>query len=433
NTDTSMAWIIGLGILFVVSIVVILFIFALPKFEVIQKLIDKLNLTTREILKGIPVIRAFSKEKHEEERFDKVNTDIKKISTFVTRIMGTMMPAMMLIMNFVAVLIIYFGAKSIDAGTMQIGNLLAFIQYSIQILTSFLMISIISIMLPRAKVSIDRIAEVLNTKSSIDDPEKNEKIDKSKIGYVEFRNVSFKYPDAEEYVITDINFIAKPGQTTAFIGATGSGKSTIVNLIPRFFDVTDGEILVNGVNIKNMSQKYLREQIGYVPQKGILFSGTISSNIKLGNKNISDETVKFASEVAQAKNFIDNKENGYESEISQGGNNVSGGQKQRLSIARAIAKNPNIYIFDDSFSALDFKTDANLRKELKKKTKNSTVLIVSQRISTILNAEQIIVLEDGKIVGMGKHNELIENCDVYKEIAISQLGEEAINNETRFS
>jgi len=287
-------------------------------------------------------------------------------------------------------------------------------------------------MFPRGKVSMDRILEVLDAKISINNPKVIQEIDESKLGYVEFKNVSFKYPDAEEYVITDISFIARPGETTAFIGATGSGKSTIVNLIPRFFDVTEGEILINGVNIKNMSLKYLREQIGYVPQKGVLFSGTISSNIKLGNQNISDEMVKKAAEIAQAKEFIEKKENGYDSQISQGGTNVSGGQKQRLSIARAIAKNPAIYIFDDSFSALDFKTDANLRKALKRATKNSTVLIVSQRISTILNAEQIIVLEDGKIVGKGTHDELIKNCDVYREIAISQLGEEAIKDATRF-
>lgn len=429
NTDTSMAWIIGVAILAILSIVIVLFATVMPKFKVIQKLIDKLNLTTREILTGLPVIRAFSREKYEEKRFDKANDDLKKTNLFVGRVMGGMMPMMMLIMNLITILIIYKGAYSIDNGAMQVGDLMAFIQYTMQIIMAFLMISMVSIMLPRASVSMKRIDEILATEPAIKDPINPKIFNDKKIGHIEFKNVSFKYPDAEQYVIENISFKALPGQTTAFIGSTGSGKSTIVNLIPRFFDVSKGQILVNGVDIREVRQNDLRSKIGYVPQKGILFSGTINTNMKLGNELITETDIEKATKIAQASTFIEEKENKYESEISQGGSNVSGGQRQRLSIARAIATKPSIYIFDDSFSALDFKTDAALRFALKEETKSSTVLIVSQRVSTILHAEQIIVLEEGKIVGIGNHKELIKNCDVYKEIVLSQLGEEELINE----
>ena len=429
STNLSMSWIIGLGVVCVFGIVLVMFTVVMPRFKILQSLVDRLNLVTREILTGLGVIRAFSNEKFEEDRFDVANKDLTKVNMFVNRMMSCMMPAMMLIMNLISILIVWVGAKNIDLGNMQVGDMMAFIQYTMQIVMSFLMISMISVMMPRAAVSANRIDEVLTTDISIKEVENVEKFDDDKKGLVEFKNVSFKYPDADEKILHDISFTAKPGQTTAFIGSTGSGKSTLINLIPRFYDVTEGEIKVDGINIKNASIHDLREKIGYVPQKGVLFSGTIESNIKYGNKNAGEDLVETASRVAQATEFIDSKPDRYETPISQGGSNVSGGQKQRLSIARAIAKEPEIYIFDDSFSALDFKTDAKLRRALKEETGDATVLIVAQRISTILHAEQIVVLDQGKIVGIGNHKQLLKNCEVYKEIALSQLSKEELENE----
>ena len=429
STNLSMSWIIGLGVVCVFGIVLVMFTVVMPKFKILQNLVDRLNLVTREILTGLGVIRAFSNEKFEEDRFDVANKDLTKVNMFVNRMMSCMMPAMMLIMNLISILIVWVGAKNIDLGNMQVGDMMAFIQYTMQIVMSFLMISMVSVMMPRAAVSANRIDEVLTTDISIKEIDKVEEFNDNKKGLVEFKNVSFQYPDADEKILHDISFTAKPGQTTAFIGSTGSGKSTLINLIPRFYDVTEGEIKVDGVNIKNASIHDLRERIGYVPQKGVLFSGTIDSNIKYGNKTASEEVVETASRVAQATEFIDSKPDRYETPIAQGGSNVSGGQKQRLSIARAIAKEPEIYIFDDSFSALDFKTDAKLRRALKEETGDATVLIVAQRISTILHAEQIVVLDQGKIVGIGNHKQLLKNCEVYKEIALSQLSKEELENE----
>ena len=429
STNLSMSWIIGLGVVCVFGIVLVMFTVVMPKFKILQNLVDRLNLVTREILTGLGVIRAFSNEKFEEDRFDVANKDLTKVNMFVNRMMSCMMPAMMLIMNLISILIVWVGAKNIDLGNMQVGDMMAFIQYTMQIVMSFLMISMVSVMMPRAAVSANRIDEVLTTDISIKEIDKVEEFNDNKKGLVEFKNVSFQYPDADEKILHDISFTAKPGQTTAFIGSTGSGKSTLINLIPRFYDVTEGEIKVDGVNIKNASIHDLRERIGYVPQKGVLFSGTIDSNIKYGNKTASKEVVETASRVAQATEFIDSKPDRYETPIAQGGSNVSGGQKQRLSIARAIAKEPEIYIFDDSFSALDFKTDAKLRRALKEETGDATVLIVAQRISTILHAEQIVVLDQGKIVGIGNHKQLLKNCEVYKEIALSQLSKEELENE----
>ena len=424
QTNTSMTWIIGVGVASVLVLVMIMFIVVMPRFKILQSLVDRLNLVSREILTGLPVIRAFSTEKYEEQRFEKANKDLTKVNVFVNRVMSCMMPAMMFVMNAITVLIVWNGAHSIDAGTMQVGDMMAFIQYTMQIVMSFLMISMVSVMLPRALVSLDRIDKVLNTDISVKDPEKPVQFKEDKKGVIEFKNVSFRYPDAEEDILTDISFTANAGETTAFIGSTGSGKSTLINLIPRFFDVTKGEILVDGVNIKDVTQHDLREKIGYVPQKGVLFSGTIDSNLRYGKKEATEEDINKAARIAQATEFIESKPEKYETKISQGGTNVSGGQKQRLSIARAIAKDPEIYIFDDSFSALDFKTDAKLRKSLKEEISESTVLIVAQRISTILNAEQIIVLDEGKMVGKGTHKELLNNCEVYKQIALSQLSKE---------
>ena len=429
STNLSMSWIIGLGVVCVFGIVLVMFTVVMPKFKILQSLVDRLNLVTREILTGLGVIRAFSNEKFEEDRFDVANKDLTKVNMFVNRMMSCMMPAMMLIMNVISILIVWVGAKNIDLGNMQVGDMMAFIQYTMQIVMSFLMISMVSVMMPRAAVSANRIDEVLTTDISIKEVDKVEEFNDNKKGLVEFKNVSFQYPDADEKILHDISFTAKPGQTTAFIGSTGSGKSTLINLIPRFYDVTEGEIKVDGVNIKNASIHDFRERIGYVPQKGVLFSGTIDSNIKYGNKTASKEVVETASRVAQATEFIDSKPDRYETPIAQGGSNVSGGQKQRLSIARAIAKEPEIYIFDDSFSALDFKTDAKLRRALKEETGDATVLIVAQRISTILHAEQIVVLDQGKIVGIGNHKQLLKNCEVYKEIALSQLSKEELENE----
>ena len=427
TSDNSMAWIIGVAILAILFIVGTLFAIAMPKFKKLQDLIDKLNQVSREILTGLPVIRAFNKEKKEEARFEVSNNNLMKANIFVNRAMSMMMPMLMFVMSSISVLIVWVGAHNVDAGTMQVGDMMAFIQYTMQIVMAFLMISIISIMLPRASVSARRINEVIETVPSIKDKEETKKFNPDKKGLVEFKNVSFRYPDADTEILEDINFTAEPGKTTALIGSTGSGKSTVVNLIPRFYDVTGGELLVDGVNVKEVSQKDLRDIIGFVPQKGILFSGTIESNIKYSNENMSDEQMVKAAEIAQATEFIEGKENKYKDPIAQGGSNVSGGQKQRLSIARAIAKDPEIFIFDDSFSALDFKTDSKLREALAEKTENKTVIIVAQRISTILNADKIIVLEEGKIVGQGTHEELMKNNETYKQIALSQLSEDELN------
>ncbi len=427
QSDNSMAWIIGVAILAILFVVATLFIIAMPRFKKLQQLIDKLNLVTREILTGLPVIRAFNTEKKEEKRFDKANIDLTKTNLFVNRAMSFMMPMLMLIMNGISLLIVWVGAHGIDAGTMQVGNMMAFIQYTMQIVMSFLMISMVSIMLPRASVSANRINEILATDETIKDSKEPKKLNPSKKGLVEFKNVSFRYPDSDEEVLSDISFTAEPGKTTAIIGSTGSGKSTIVNLIPRFYDVTSGNLLIDGVDIKDISNKDLRKIIGFVPQKGILFSGTIESNIKYGNPDMSDEQMIEAAQIAQATEFIESKPEKYQEPIAQGGSNVSGGQKQRLSIARAIAIDPEILVFDDSFSALDFKTDSVLRAELAKKTQDKTVIIVAQRINTILNADQIIVLEDGKVVGKGTHEELIKNNETYKQIALSQLSAEELN------
>ncbi len=427
QSNSSMAWIIGGAVIVILLTVATLFAISMPKFKKLQDLIDKLNGVAREILTGKSVIRAFNTERREEKRFDGANIDLMKTNIFVNTTMSIMMPALMLIMNGVSILIIWIGGHNVNQGIMQVGDMLAFIQYSMQIVISFLMISIISIMLPRASVSAKRIMEVIETEPSIKDKDEVKKLNPEKKGLVEFKNVSFRYPDADTEILEDINFTAEPGKTTAIIGSTGSGKSTIVNLIPRFYDVTGGELLVDGVNVKDLSQKELRNAIGFVPQKGVLFSGTIESNIKYSDSEMSDEKMIESAEIAQAVEFIEGKEKKYQSEIAQGGANVSGGQKQRLSIARAIAKDPEIFVFDDSFSALDFKTDSALREALAKRTKNKTNIIVAQRISTILNADKIIVLDDGKIVGQGTHEELIKNNETYREIALSQLSEEELN------
>jgi len=427
QSNSSMAWIIGLAVISILVIVAILFAVAMPKFKKLQDLIDKLNGVARESLTGKSVIRAFNTEKREEKRFDDANTDLMKANIFVNRTMSIMMPMLMLIMNGISILIIWVGGHNVDQGVMQVGDMLAFIQYTMQIVMSFLMISMISIMLPRASVSAKRITDVLETEPDIKDNDNTKKLNPDKKGLVEFKNVSFRYPDADTEILEDINFTAEPGKTTAIIGSTGSGKSTIINLIPRFYDVTGGELLVDGVNVKDLAQKDLRDIIGFVPQKGVLFSGTIESNIKYSDSNMSDEKMREAAEIAQAIEFIEGKEGKFKSEIAQGGNNVSGGQKQRLSIARAVAKDPEIFVFDDSFSALDFKTDAALREALAKRTQNKTNIIVAQRISTILNADKIIVLDDGKIVGEGTHEELIKDNETYRAIALSQLSEDELN------
>ena len=426
NTDASMTWILGVAVVLILAVIILLFMIAMPKFTKLQTLIDKLNLVSREILTGIPVIRAFSREKHEEKRFEEANKTLTKTNLFVNRCMTFMMPVMMLIMNGVSVLIIYSGSHAVDNGTMQVGNVMAFIQYAMQIIMSFLMITAMSIMLPRANVAALRIDEILKTEVSIKDPEDPEHPHKEERGTVEFNHVSFAYPEAGENVLTDIHFKAEKGETVAIIGSTGSGKSTLVNLIPRFYDVTEGSVSIDGVDVRDMSQKELRDCLGYVPQKGVLFSGTIDSNIRYGKTDISEEEVKTAARIAQAQDFIEEKPKGYHSPIAQGGTNVSGGQKQRLSIARAIAKKPEIFIFDDSFSALDFKTDSRLRGALKEHTKDATTIIVAQRISTILHADRIIVLDDGHMAGMGTHAELMKNCEVYRQIAMSQLSEEEL-------
>lgn len=423
QTNVSMSWIIALAAILIVLVVSVLFIVAMPKFKIMQQLVDKLNLVTREILTGLSVIRAFSTEKHEEERFDKANRDLTKTNLFVNRAMTFMMPVMMVVMNAISVLIVWTGAHGINDGQMQVGDMMAFIQYTMQIIMGFLMLCMISVMLPRAAVAAERVDEVLTSKTIIKDPKQPKHLPKKTEGVLKFNHVSFKYPGADEDVLEDIDFTAHPGQTTAIIGSTGSGKSTLVNLIPRFYDVTEGSITLDGIDIREMTQQELRSKLGYVPQKGVLFSGTIGSNIMFDNPDGNEQDMEEAAQIAQATEFINTKSKKYDSTISQGGGNVSGGQKQRLSIARAIAKHPKLFIFDDSFSALDYKTDVALRKALKEKTSDSTVLIVAQRISTILHAEQIIVLDDGKIAGVGTHQELLKNCEVYQQIAASQLSE----------
>ena len=423
----SMSFIIAIAIFIILVLVILLFTIAIPRFKKVQELVDKVNLIFREILNGLPVIRSFANEKHEEKRFDEANKELKKVNLFVDRLMTLMMPTMTLVMNLICLLIIWVGANKIDSGTIGIGTLMAFIQYTMQIIMSFLMISMISIMIPRAWVSIKRIAEILNKNSSILDKENTKENIKLK-GEIEFKDVYFRYHDANEDILEDISFKAKPGEVTAIIGSTGSGKSTLINLIPRFFDVTGGKILIDGIDIRDIKLKTLRNIIGYVPQKGYLFSGTIKTNIAFGKENIDDKKIKKAAKISQSQEFIENKEDKYDSEISQGGTNVSGGQKQRLSIARALYNNPPIYIFDDSFSALDYETDKKLRKSLNEETNKATIIIVAQRISTVLNADQIIVLDEGKIVGIGKHDELMKNCEVYQEIALSQVTKEELEN-----
>lgn len=420
QTGAGMGWIIALAVLVILGYVMILVAVAMPKFQLMQKLIDRINLVAREILTGISVIRAFGREQKEEERFDLANKDLTKTMLFTNRVMTFMMPGMMMIMNILTVGIVWFGAHRIDAGTMQVGAMTAFITYSMMIVMSFLMLTMMSIMLPRAAVAAERIDEVIRTDSSIMDKENPETL-KSHQGVLKFTNVNFRYPGAEADVLEQIDFTAEPGKTTAIIGSTGCGKSTLVNLIPRLYDVTSGSVTLDGQDIRDISMSELREKIGFVPQKGVLFSGTIASNLKFGRQNATEEEIKEAAEIAQAADFIEEKSDGYDSAIAQGGTNVSGGQKQRLAIARAIAKQPKIYVFDDSFSALDLKTDAALRKALAEKVKDSTVIIVAQRISTILHAEQILVLDDGRIVGKGTHKELLKTCDTYQQIAKSQL------------
>lgn len=431
NNANSMAWIIAVVLVIILVLLISTFAIVLPKFKVIQSLVDRLNLVMRENLSGMLVIRAFGNEKVAEENFDKANYDMKKINLFVNRVMTTIMPLMMLIMNCVSLAIVWFGAKQIDLGTLAIGDMMAFMQYAMQIIMSFIMISMVMIMIPRASVAANRVNEVLSMEPSIEDPEKPVHFDSNLKGYVEFKNVSFTYPEAEEPVLKNISFVAKPGETTAIIGSTGSGKSTLIQLVPRFYDATSGEILVDGVNIKDVTQHELREKIGYVPQKGLLFAGTIGSNIKYGNPEASDEFLDKICDIAKASEFINSKEEKYDTPIAQGGTNVSGGQKQRLSIARALAKKAEVYIFDDSFSALDFKTDAALRKSLNElcKEEGSTVLLVGQRISSIMHSEQIIVLNEGEIDGIGTHDELMKNCKVYQEIALSQLSKEELGHE----
>lgn len=429
KSGAGMGWVIVVAVVSILSLVAVLFVFAIPKFKMVQKLVDKLNLVTRESLTGMLVIRAFSTEKYEEEKFERANMNLTKTNLFVNRAMSMMMPLMMFIMNGVTLLIVWVGSHRVDSGVMQVGDMMAFMQYVMQIIMAFLMISMVSVILPRALVSAGRVSEVLNTDIAIKDIENPVSFKVEEKGEIEFKNVSFKYPGADEYILKDINFKTKSGETTAFIGSTGSGKSTLINLIPRFYDVTSGEILIDGENIKNVSLHDLREKIGFVPQKGMLFSGTIESNLKYGGEHISDEYMHKAAEIAQATEFISSKESGFNTEISQGGTNVSGGQKQRLAIARALAKNSEICIFDDSFSALDFKTDAKLRKAINEELSDSTLLIVAQRISTIMNADQILVLDEGKVVGKGTHKELMENCEVYRQIALSQLSKEELQDE----
>lgn len=420
DTGRTLSWIIAVAIIAIFSLIIVLMVIAMPKFKVLQKLVDKVNLVSREILNGLPVIRAFGREKFEENRFDEANKDLTKTNLFVNRVMAFMMPFMMFIMNIISVLIVWVGAKAVENSQLQVGDIMAFIQYTMQIIISFLMLSMMSILLPRSLISAGRISQVLNTEISIKNADETQDFSEDIQGCVEFRDVSFKYPNAEEYVLKNISFKTNKGETTAIIGSTGCGKSTLVNLIPRFYDVTEGSVLVNGIDVRNADLNKLRDKLGYVPQKANLFTGTIASNIGYGLKEYTQQDLEFAARIAQAEKMIDEKQGKYDSEIAQGGTNVSGGQRQRLAIARAIAKKPEIYIFDDSFSALDFKTDSALRKALNE-IEGKTKIIVAQRISTVLNADRIIVLEDGEIVGMGTHRELMENCPSYVQIAQSQL------------
>ncbi len=420
----NLSWIIALAVSVLLVVIVVLFVIAVPRFKKLQTLVDKLNLVTRENLAGLKVIRAFHNEKIEQKKFQQANTELNKMNLFVNRLMMLLDPIMTLVMNFSSVAIVWFGAHLISSGNLQIGNMMAFLEYAMQVIISFLLLSMVFIMVPRAAVSVKRVGEVLDTLPSIVDPQLPQQLPNDATGKIEFKDVTFTYPDADLPVLSSINFTAEPGQTTAFIGSTGSGKSTLINLIPRFYDVSAGQILLDGVNIRQLKLEDLYDQIGYVPQKGVLFSGTIASNIKYGNAKASQKLVEKSAKIAQATEFISELKNGYKNDIAQGGSNVSGGQRQRLSIARAIAVEPNVYIFDDSFSALDFKTDAKLRSALAKETKHKTVLIVGQRINTIMNADKIIVLDEGKIVGQGTHQELMKNCQVYQEIAASQLSED---------
>ena len=420
----NLSWIIALAVSVLLVVIAVLFVIAVPRFKKLQTLVDKLNLVTRENLVGLKVIRAFHNEKIEQKKFQQANAELNKMNLFVNRLMMLLDPIMTLVMNFSSVAIVWFGAHLISSGNLQIGNMMAFLEYAMQVIISFLLLSMVFIMVPRAAVSVKRVGEVLDTLPSIVDPSSPQKLPSGATGKIEFKDVTFTYPDADLPVLSNINFTAEPGQTTAFIGSTGSGKSTLINLIPRFYDVSAGQILLDGVDIRQLKLEDLYDQIGYVPQKGVLFSGTIASNIKYGNAKASQKLVEKSAKIAQAAEFIGELKNGYKNEIAQGGSNVSGGQRQRLSIARAIAVEPNVYIFDDSFSALDFKTDAKLRLALAKETKHKTVLIVGQRINTIMNADKIIVLDEGKIVGQGTHQELMKNCQVYQEIAASQLSED---------
>ena len=420
----NLSWIIALAVSVLLVVIAVLFVIAVPRFKKLQTLVDKLNLVTRENLVGLKVIRAFHNEKIEQKKFQQANTELNKMNLFVNRLMMLLDPIMTLVMNFSSVAIVWFGAHLISSGNLQIGNMMAFLEYAMQVIISFLLLSMVFIMVPRAAVSVKRVGEVLDTLPSIVDPPSPQQLPHDATGKIEFKDVTFTYPDADLPVLSNINFTAEPGQTTAFIGSTGSGKSTLINLIPRFYDVSAGQILLDGVDVRQLKLEDLYDQIGYVPQKGVLFSGTIASNIKYGNAKASQKLVEKSAKIAQAAEFISGLKNGYKNDIAQGGSNVSGGQRQRLSIARAIAVEPNVYIFDDSFSALDFKTDAKLRLALAKETKHKTVLIVGQRINTIMNADKIIVLDEGKIVGQGTHQELMKNCQVYQEIAASQLSED---------
>ena len=420
----NLSWIIALAVSVLLVVIAVLFVIAVPRFKKLQTLVDKLNLVTRENLVGLKVIRAFHNEKIEQKKFQQANTELNKMNLFVNRLMMLLDPIMTLVMNFSSVAIVWFGAHLISSGNLQIGNMMAFLEYAMQVIISFLLLSMVFIMVPRAAVSVKRVGEVLDTPPSIIDPQSPQQLPHDATGKIEFKDVTFTYPDADLPVLSNINFTAEPGQTTAFIGSTGSGKSTLINLIPRFYDVSAGQILLDGVDIRQLKLEDLYDQIGYVPQKGVLFSGTIASNIKYGNAKASQKLVEKSAKIAQAAEFISELKNGYKNDIAQGGSNVSGGQRQRLSIARAIAVEPNVYIFDDSFSALDFKTDAKLRSALAKETKHKTVLIVGQRINTIMNADKIIVLDEGKIVGQGTHQELMKDCQVYQEIAASQLSED---------
>lgn len=425
DTSLSLSWTIGLALLVIIGIMAVSFFLVFPKFKVLQSKLDGLNLIIKERLSGMLVIRAFNTQKTEEQRFDAANRELTRINMFVNRAMSFMMPSLMFVMNAVSILIVWAGAHLIEGGDLMIGDMLAYLQYAMHVIMSFLFITMMFIMIPRAAVSAQRIGQVIDTEPTIEDPEKAETLADPR-GLVEFRNVSFAYPDAEEKTLENINFTVEPGKTTAIIGGTGSGKSTLVSLIPRFYDVTEGQVLMDGVDIRELTQHQLRDQIGYVPQKGLLFSGTIASNLQYGKEDATAEEMMDAAKTAQAADFIGEKEHGLDEEVAQGGTNVSGGQKQRLSIARALVKKPKIYIFDDSFSALDFKTDKALRSALKAKVGDSTIIIVAQRINTIIDAEQIVVMDEGKVAGIGTHDQLMECCDVYREIALSQLSEEEL-------